>query len=67
MFHPPSSFVDEGKGDFYQHQLQELVTGVDLDSSVEVNSQLELEPDGIDFHSSNMSQIQESDSEDMEA
>lgn len=61
MFHPPERFMDEGgQEDFYQHQLQELVTGVNLNDSVEVNSQLQLEPDGLDFNSSNIIQIEQS-------
>ena len=51
LFHPPESFITEGgQEDFYVHEMNNLVSGLELDNSMEVVSQ-ELDPDGIDYQS----------------
>ena len=52
LFHPPESFITEGgQEDFYVHEMNNLVAGLELDNSMEVVSQ-ELDPDGIDDYQS---------------
>ena len=51
LFHPPQSFITEGgQEDFYMHEMNKLVAGVELDNSMEIVGQ-ELDPDGIDYQS----------------
>ena len=52
LFHPPESFITEGgQEEFYVHEMNNLVAGLELDNSMEVVSQ-ELEADGIDDYQS---------------
>ena len=59
IFHPPECFTNEGgEEEFYQKQLQELVNGVDLNTSANddqecmidmANLNQQLDPDGIEM------------------
>ena len=58
IFHPPECFTNEGgQEEFYQTQLQELVNGVDLNTSSNdqecmidmANLNQQLDPDGIEM------------------